>query len=374
MKTKKWKLIWEVADAPIFEMGHGTIFADQKQKSLFGYTTKGQLLFAKNEILSSYHTEEDLKEASLHGFKFYSDEKKWKFFLNGIKEIQDKNKELEKKLEAVFTTQTVDKNELGRLLLEVSDAQVLTFCHFNMTNPNFTFGPEDKLRQYLIGVAGGQADEVMGVLTTPEKLSTLQVETLEFYRILKKYWLRIKESPSGLAKDLKSHSQKYLYLGGNEGNDKWDLEYYQNLVNELLNKPSFNLKGEIQKIETYSQNINSQKQSIFRKHKIDSVYKSIANKLAETGHARLELRVMWSSQYRMLRKIVYQISKIMEIPAYDLLVCTPSELYSWFVLGKKQTNKEVIDRRKAYLFVLNGKKVKSAYGDSAISLKQKLIP
>ncbi|RJR28091.1 phosphoenolpyruvate synthase, partial [Candidatus Microgenomates bacterium] len=33
-----------------------------------------------------------------------------------------------------------------------------------------------------------------------------------------------------------------------------------------------------------------------------------------------------------------------------------------------------IDRRKAYLFVLNGKKVKSAYGDSAISLKQKLIP
>lgn len=107
---------------------------------------------------------------------------------------------------------------------------------------------------------------------------------------------------------------------------------------------------------------------------MDSVHKDIAYKLAEIGHARLELRVIWSSQYRMLRKIVYQISKIMEIPAYDLLVCTPDELYSWFVLGKELTNKEILDRRKAYLFVLDGKKIKSAYSDKAISLKQKLIP
>lgn len=152
MRRSNWKLIWEVADAPIFEMGHGTVFSDQKQKSLFGYTTKGQLLFAKNEIVSSYHTDEDLREASAHGLKFYSDDKKWKSFLDGIKKIQDRNKALEKKLEVVFAEQTIAKDELGKLLLEVSDAQVFTFCHFNMTNPNFTFGPEDDLRQYLKGL------------------------------------------------------------------------------------------------------------------------------------------------------------------------------------------------------------------------------
>lgn len=97
----------------------------------------------------------------------------------------------------------------------------------------------------------------MGVLTTPEDLSTLQIENLEFYRILKKQWSKAKENLSLLTSDLEKHSQKYLYLGGNEGNDKWDLEYYQNLVRELFNKPAFNLEDEIKKIETYSQNTNT---------------------------------------------------------------------------------------------------------------------
>ncbi|MBX4205814.1 hypothetical protein KW795_01310, partial [Candidatus Microgenomates bacterium] len=174
MKNSSWKLIWEVADAPIFEMGHGTIFADEKQKQLFGYSTKGQILFAKNEVVSSYHTEEDLREASIHGLKFYSSDNSWELFLSGIKEIQHKNKILEEKIEEMFTKTEIKKEEMGKLLLEVSDAQIFTFCHFNMTNPNFTSGPEDELRQYLKGIMSSQTDEILGILTTPEKLSTLQ--------------------------------------------------------------------------------------------------------------------------------------------------------------------------------------------------------
>lgn len=374
MKTDQWKLIWEVADAPIFEMGHGTMFADEKQKELFGYSTKGQVLFAKNEVVSSYHTAEDLKKASIQGLEFYSDDKKWKQFLSGIKEIQNKNKLIEEKVEKTFAKTDIGKEKMGKLLLEVSDAQIFTFCHFNMTNPNFTSGPEEELRQYLKGIVNKPIDEILGTLTTPEKLSTLQTETLEFYRILDEHWNKTKEITPDLTNDLEEHSQKYLYLGGNEGNDKWDLEYYLGLTKQILDKSSFNLKDEIQKIETYSEEIATQKRKLIEKYRVNSAHKDIADKLAEIGHARLELRIMWSSQYRMLRKIVYQISKILEIPAYDLLVCSPKELYDWFVLSKEFAKEEVLDRRKAYLFILDGKKIEFAYGNEAINLKQKLIP
>jgi phosphohistidine swiveling domain-containing protein len=374
MKTDQWKLIWEAGDAPIFEMGHGTVFCYKKQKQYFGYSTKSQILFAKNEVVSSYHTAKDLKESLIHGLKFYSDDKAWKQFLNGIKKIQHKNKLLEEKIETMLVKNDKDRTRMGKLLLEVSDAQIFTFCHFNMTNPNFTSGPEEKLRRYLKEIVNGTIDEVLGTLTTSKKLSTLQVETLELYHILYKHQDETEKMSPRLIKDLEKHSRKYLYLGGNEGNDKWDLEYYLGLTKQILNKPSFNLKEEIRKIERYSEKAIAEKKKVIEKYQIDSIHKDIADKLAEIGHARLELRIIWSSQYRMLRKIVYQISKVLEIPAYDLLVCSPKELYDWFVLNKKLRKEKVLDRQKAYIFILNNGKIKAAYGNEAISLKQKLIP
>ncbi|OGM80604.1 hypothetical protein A2366_04110 [Candidatus Woesebacteria bacterium RIFOXYB1_FULL_33_9] len=372
--VSKWKLIWEVADAPIFEMGHGTFFADKKQTELFGYTTEGQILFAKNEVVSSYHTNEDLEKASKVGLDFYSDDKNWQRYLAGVVEISSQIKSLEKKTSTLLSKSSIDKKELGDLLLEVSNAQIYTFCHFNLTNPNFTFGLENELRKYLSKQIDNSVDQVIGDLTTPEKLSTLQTESLDFYKVLQKHWSNIKNESPELNEDLDKHSEKYLYLGGNEGNDKWDSEYYKNLLKEILQKVSFDINKEIKNIETYSLSTKEKKNSIHEKYKIDSYHKDIAFKLGEIGHERLELRIAWSSLYRMLRKIVYTMSNTLEVPAYDLLVCSPNEIQDWFVNDKKLTEKEIIERRKAYIFVLNGKTIQSEYGDKAIELKQKLIP
>jgi phosphohistidine swiveling domain-containing protein len=375
MNTKKqWKLIWEVSDAPIFEMGHGTIFSDKKQKELFGYSTKGQILFGKNENLSSYHTVADLEEASQFGLEFYTKNKNWKKFLSGIKEVQKKIKILENKVDKTFSGKNIDKEVLGKLLLEVSDAQVFAFCHFNLTNPNFTSELEKELRKFLEEIPVESVDQILGLLTTPEKVSSLQIETLEFYKILKKNWKDIKKGSLKLENDIKKHSQKYQYLGGNEGNDKWDVEYYTVLMKQIVGKKSFDIHKEIKKIESYSQRVRTEKNLICKKYHITGSPKDISDVLGEIGYERLELRIAWSSLFRMSRRIVYKISNILEVPAYDLLVGDPQELYSWFVEGKKLSQKEILNRRRAYIFVLGENKIQSKFGNNAIALKQKLVP
>lgn len=373
-KSDQYKLIWEVGDAPIFEMGHGTIFSDKKQKELFGYSTKGQILFGKNENLSSYHTDSDFNEASKHGLEFYLNSKKWTSFLNGIKDIQKLIKKLETKVDQVFSAKNIDSKVLGSLLLEVSEAQVFTFCHFNLTNPNFTYSMEQKLKEFLQSKSVKSVDEVLGKLTTPEKLSSLQIESLEFYKILKNNWRDIKKGSSRLSSDIKKHSLKYQYLGGNEGNDKWDFEYYDSLIKQLTKNNSFSIDDEIAKIESYSKNTELEKSKLHKKLKLSNEILDISQKLGEIGHERLELRIAWSSLFRMLRRIVYRISNILEVPAYDLLVCTPKELYDWFVSNKELKKNEILDRRQSYIFILGNKDIKFAYGKKAIDLKQTLIP
>lgn len=374
IQNPNFKLIWEVSDAPIFEMGHGTIFSDQKQRELFGYSTKGQILFGKNENLSSYHTNKDFEEASKHGFWFYSNNENYKKFLHGVKRLHDKVVLLENKTNKLFLDKDTRRKDLGRLLIEVSETQILCFCHFNLTNPNFTNGLESKLRDYLVRKSIEPVDQILGILTTPEKLSSLQIETLEFYKILKRNRGSLKTSTPKLEADIRNHSLKYQYLGGNEGNDKWDLEYYLELIRQIVKKESFDIDTEIKIIESYPQKIKSEKEETLKKFDINLESQDIAKKLGEIGHTRLELRIVWSSLFRIMRRIIYKVANLLEVPAYDLLVCEPKELYSWFVLGRRLSPQEILNRRKAYIYILDGREIKLAYGDKAIKLKQSVIP
>lgn len=383
-KNERWQKIWEVSDAPIFEMGMGAVFCLETQMRIFGYVSKEMLLFARNEVLEAWYTSEDLLEAGKHGKTFYSDRNNFiKHTKNISKLIRDlplNSKSFERKL---ATSNTV--KSLVTIISELSGVQIEVFSYFNTTNPQFISLIEEELTKYLKSVSTENATDLLVKLTTPEQTTILQQEQIDFYKCLTSFSSdcdKIKKSIAinspektipGLYQALKKHAKRYGHLSGNEGADHWDVAYYLSLASELL-RDKKDIIEELRKMAIHENDVQRAKLQLIRDFGIDIQHVHLARVLSDLSYYRLELRVLWSAYFRLLRKAVYQLANVVEIPAYDILSLYPFEI-SPNISKSAVLEKHPLDRYKSYIFYIkNNVLKKNLYGDKAIKYYDKIIP
>lgn len=371
--------IYEVADAPILEMGQGNMFCIPVQLRHFGYFSEDMVLYAQNELLEAWHSDDDLLHAAEYGKSFFLDTAKYSDYLDQVVSLLNSfplsEEDFVSKIEAAKSAKAIK-----RVIKEISAKQTEVFCYFNTTNPQFTSGLEQTLLDKLksSGVTG--PEDAVAVLSAPSKKSTLEVEQEEFYLLIKDKveQLRMLEQfsqeilsnvePEILAK-LSVHSRKYKHLSGNEGADEWDLDYYIKTLKSIIEE-GVDIETELKKIEDRAQKSEKVKNALTKKYKLGKNVLTVADILSNLGHYRLELRILWSSYFRLLRRAVYKLANTLEIPAYDLMSLSPEDLEADTDQGSIRSKFKTKDRYRAYLYVIKDHKVKSVYfGDDAISLR-----
>ncbi|MBD3366366.1 hypothetical protein GF360_03460 [candidate division WWE3 bacterium] len=336
------------------------------------------LLFARNEVLEAYHSPEDLEAAGKFGYSYFQDKEQYREFINSVKKKQKKLKEDQ----ILFRTQFDDVEDLAviqKLLANISQALIDVFAFFNMTNPQFTKGLEDHLANDL---EQDDLSEAVAVLTAPVEKSMLHHEEEDFFKLLLKYEDVLPDINLETITDYKefkdaldSHIKKYGHLSGNEGADHWDLQHYIGLLRDCLDS-KVNLSEKVTELSKAVENARVNKEEFINKHRLEMPTVYVADCLANLGRYRLELRILWSAYFRMLRELVYKISRLTQIPAYTLLALSPGELVQIdFSKEDIEDSFKTKDRYKAYLFLVkNDVLTKSVYGDSAIAEFNKLVP
>ena len=367
--------MWEVADAPIFEMGMGTIFCIEKQKEVFGYVSKNMLLSAKKDVLEAWHTEDELKQAGIYGNKFYLNPKRFKNHIESISHLIDefsKNKnEYKKQVERSCT-----KGQIVKLIKSFALKQTEVFAYYNSTNTQFFSLMEENLRKTLVENGVKNVDDAVNKLTTTSLVSTLQKENLEFLQILSNHWNQLTDqsTPSKeLIKKLGEHSKKYSYLSGNEGAKPWNTDYYLEQTLRFC-KSKKTPQQEITKLESNISKQVGEKQEFIVKHSLSEEVAYLGEVLGMVGYYRLELRILWSQYFKLLREMIYKYASELHVSPYELMSMGAEEMTAG-MSSKRIKEKDVQEKYEAYLFqIKNHRLTKAVYGKSALAAQRRLVP
>lgn len=378
--NENWHLTWEVAEAPIFEMSHGTTLAYPWQEKLTGLIDKDLLLFATDHNLAAYYSTAGLKKAALDGLKKFSDSTFAKNFFSSVKTTLEEDKKLLSRLESL-DIERLDIEELVSLFQEHSQYERRIFALFNGTNPQFIKGLEEKVRDYLNGKVDS-VDTIYPKLATSARITTLNQEQVAWLKIIKQAQKQVgnkrvnrtlleKNCPD-LWNLIVKHQKQYGLLAGSEGNEPWDINHFVKILTADLGR-DLNTDEELKKLRLFTENAEKDRQEIISKYKISQEIQDLTALLAELGHWRLELRLAWTATFHFLRDILKFIADKRDVP-YDVLVnFTVDEIVNSLKDRKKGFN-DADNRAKAYLYLIRNLKVNLYIGAEALEKKKQLLP
>lgn len=201
-------------------------------------------------------------------------------------------------------------------------------------------------------------EDLLSIITVPEKRSLIQQENIDYYTLLKK--LENKD------RNIKKHLSNWAWLGDhNFFGDFWTLED----IRKRIAAENQDIEMMLKKILETEQASQKSSNSKIKKLNLSREEMDLVNLAKEYVYLRTyRLDMLFYSEYKV-KKLLDQIALRMGLKYEEFVMLTHNEIDAWF--DKKTNYKQEIDKRKRnYAIVLENSNLRLISGDEVKSFEE----
>ena len=366
----KFEKMWEAANTYVFDIDTGSILPILiSLEKISGFSDKDWMFYFKDEMGSAYYESGNMNHAGLIGSKNFTDETFLHSYFSGIDSVLIQQTNLFKEIENINFDE-LSNEEIKNILTRSVDLIVENFGYYLACQPQYVSKLEENVQNELSNfVPDNKVSEVFSLLSTSTQITKLRQEEIDWIDLL----INSKENKIDLDNELKKHHSKYFLLNAADGQEPFSIDYYFNKFNSDSKASLESLGDKRRELDLTLEEIKNSKKDIIEKYSINSSVIDKCHTLSKIGHVRLEMRVVgWMPGYYYNQYILNEISRRFDYSAKELRFLSVNEIYD--LLDGNTINKNIIlDRMKAFIFIIDDKKSFVLSGDEAIGKFKELV-
>jgi phosphoenolpyruvate synthase/pyruvate phosphate dikinase len=285
-------------------------------------------------------------------------------------------------------------DELTKLYLNQIELIRAVYKYFNLSSPAIALAVEAEIDRLLLqaNISYKKAVEIKGeFLQSPEK-GTPEIEEIE----LKKIAVKIKENKRletlFIQKDYKEiiialhrsfpeydnliecHRKRYDFLQGYVDFNRFDKMYYLSRLKEFLAVPMATLQNEIRKYESKAKEIEQERRELKRKYKLGKKLSYLLEISSYFAYHRMEMRVYYTLGLVILKKVLDEIARRMNISTEDVKWILIRENVEFLKSYKKISPKIIEERKKFSIYHIEDMKIKLKTGKEVERWRKIYLP
>lgn len=335
---------------------------------VLGSKHRDLVILVEDSLAGFFVSREETEENKDLAFNLL-DEKTFDEHFSGAENAKNSFRLFAEKAKAVQDYSRLSNEELNDLHQEFSLVFKTLLAYFWVSRPEFSDSMSAKLVALVRQKVGdeGKANECLEVLGTPCWLDPIKREEIAWASLMQKASEMTEEA---LMKACIAHAHSFPWLLYKTYRD-------EDIINFFKKKISSTKKEDPRKFEELrNKEVTAweEKRSKILEELNDDEIASLSKVIRKNAAERLEIKSCWGGIEFVALPLLKEIAKRVSLPTEEFVFAYDGEAVQDFLkTGKKLSDSELKERKKAYLFRNQAGEVRLHFGEEALQLKKDLL-
>jgi phosphohistidine swiveling domain-containing protein len=306
----------------------------------------------KNKVLSEHTLTEENKEKGEIGYKFFTNKKKVKKYIESTLKIIDKVDKLKREVDSLSINE-LDGKQFFKLVKKTEFLYDKSMGYYFLSQPEYTA----KLNKLLLAELGkyipsDKLQKSFFILIKSIKPTCLEVERRDWLRNILIPLKNGKVDSKEKDRLIKCHVGLYKYLPASSQFGLWDKDHYKKLIHSELKKEIVNFVRELKEIENRGQETEKNQKKIITQHHLPANLMEKIETVRVLSWLRLEAHLKgWAFLLYLGPLLVLRTAEIFNLPSEDVFNLTSKE-FTKLLKGKLKLTKEHRKRRDGNILAI----------------------